>query len=108
MADAAEVARYQESISGLQQQLADSKSAQRELQAKLNLATGGEGEEDGRLPGGSGCPQSLPATTYMFLCRGAQVTVATPTPERYFASQSASAALISERIAVGAVNITDT
>ena len=48
MADAAEVARYQESISGLQQQLADSKSAQRELQAKLNLATGGEGEEDGR------------------------------------------------------------
>ena len=42
------MARYQESISGLQQQLADSKSAQRELQAKLNLATGGEGEEDGR------------------------------------------------------------
>jgi hypothetical protein len=33
--------------------------------------------------GGAGCPQSLPASTYMSLCREGAVTIATPTPQVY-------------------------
>ena len=41
----------------------------------------GHGNSDRLVLGAAGCPQSLPANTYMFFCRGGSVTVATPTPQ---------------------------